>query len=109
MLDKLTCADFSAHLHSSFHIHVGGHADGTADTPGSLEAELIEVAELGMPPSDPEDAPRRAFSIILRATPDIVLPQRIYPVEHAELGTLDLFLVPLGPDKEGMRYEAIFT
>jgi hypothetical protein len=101
MLDKLTSADFSAHLHSSFRIH--------ADAPGPLEAELIEVAELGTPPSDQEDAPRRAFSIILRGPPDIVLPQRIYPVEHPDLGTLDLFLVPVGPDRVGMRYEAIFS
>jgi len=25
------------------------------------------------------------------------------------MGDLDLFLVPIGPDGEGMRYEAIFT
>jgi hypothetical protein len=64
------------------------------------------VTELG---ADPQDAPRRAFSIILRASKEIVLPQRIYRVEHAALGALDLFLVPLGPDQEGMRYEAVFT
>ena len=28
---------------------------------------------------------------------------------HAELGSLGIFLVPVGPDAEGMRYEAIFT
>ena len=101
MLDKLTSADFSAHLNSSFRIH--------ADTPGPLEAELIQVTELGAPPSDQEDTPRRAFSIVFRAPADLYLPQSIYPIEHPELGTLDLFLVPLGPDKQGMRYEAIFT
>ena len=101
MLDKLTSADFGACLNQPFRIH--------ADSPGPLEAELIQVAELGTAPSDQQDAPRRAFSIILRAPPDVVLPQSIYPVEHAQLGTLDLFLVPLGPDRVGMRYEAVFT
>jgi hypothetical protein len=30
-------------------------------------------------------------------------------MEHAAIGTFELFLVPIGPDREGMRYEAIFT
>jgi hypothetical protein len=25
------------------------------------------------------------------------------------MGTLDLFLVPIGPDYQGMRYEAVFN
>ena len=34
-----------------------------------------------------------------------ILPQRIYPLEHAALGRLELFIVPIGPG----QYEAIFT
>jgi hypothetical protein len=37
------------------------------------------------------------------------LPQKIYKLEHDKLGTFELFLVPIGLDKEGMRYQAIFT
>jgi hypothetical protein len=37
------------------------------------------------------------------------MPQRIHPVEHDRLGRFELFLVPVGPDHIGMRYEAIFT
>jgi hypothetical protein len=29
-------------------------------------------------------------------------------MEHEEIGALDIFLVPIGPDEEGPRYEAIF-
>jgi hypothetical protein len=28
---------------------------------------------------------------------------------HAELGDDDLFLVPLGPDERGMRYQAVIA
>jgi hypothetical protein len=38
-----------------------------------------------------------------------VLPQGIQRLSHAELGELDLFLVPIGPDAQGMRYEAAFA
>ena len=33
----------------------------------------------------------------------------IYEVVHDELGSVQIFLVPIGPDAEGMVYEAIFT
>jgi hypothetical protein len=39
------------------------------------------------------------------ASPDPPLPQRIYRVEHAELGAIEIFLVPIAAD----RYEAVFT
>jgi hypothetical protein len=32
----------------------------------------------------------------------------MYRLEHPELGVLDIFLVPLGPEEGRMRYEAIF-
>jgi hypothetical protein len=38
-----------------------------------------------------------------------VLPQRIYHLEHPEVGGFDLFLVPVGPNAQGMQYEAVFT
>jgi hypothetical protein len=67
---------------------------------------LIEVSELGGPAFEK----RSPFSIVLRTQQqDQYLIQAIYRVEHAAMGSLDLFLVPLGPDKNGMRYEAVFT
>lgn len=98
MLNKLQSADFTPYLNGKFHIHV--------ESVGPIEAELIEVSELGAPPFNQ----RQPFSIVLRTRQkNQYLVQAIYQVEHAEMGTLDLFLVPLGPDKEGMRYEAVFT
>jgi hypothetical protein len=38
-----------------------------------------------------------------------VLPQGSYPLGHQELDGLELFLVPIGPDSLGMRYEAAFA
>jgi hypothetical protein len=98
MLDKITRQDFAQYLHQTFYIH--------APSLAPIAAELIEVSELSTPPSD-----RRApFSIVFRTQQrDQYLIQAIYQVEHAEMGTLDLFLVPLGPDAEGMRYEAVFA
>ena len=37
------------------------------------------------------------------------MPQQIVPLEHAALGKLEIFLVPVGLDPEGYRYEAVFN
>ena len=100
MLNKLTHADFAACLNQTFHIHL--------ESMPPLKAELIDVAHMGSEPQD--EGARWAFSIVLRGPQEPLLPQQIYPVEHEQMGTLDLFLMPLGPDKEGnIKYEAVFT
>ena len=54
-------------------------------------------------------AARDPFSLAFRGPRTPVQPQRIYALEHARMGTLEIFLVPTGPDEDGMRYEAVFT
>jgi hypothetical protein len=50
-----------------------------------------------------------AFSLIFHAPGTGHLPQQIFALDNAELGELDLFLVPLGPDGDRMRYEAVIN
>jgi hypothetical protein len=100
MLDKLQSADFTPHLNETFYIQT------LASKP--LTFELIDVAELGPAPAD-DNTRRRPFSIVFRGPMDDHLPQRIYTLENFEMGSMDLFLVPIGRDGQGMRYEAVFT
>jgi hypothetical protein len=37
------------------------------------------------------------------------LPQAIYAVTNEEMGTMELFLVAVGPKDGGMCYEAVFN
>ena len=100
MLDRLTRDDFAARLHQTFRICPPGL--------DPLEVELISASSWGKP--DPLSRGRQPFSIVLRSLiRDRYLPQHIYPVEHDDLGRLELFLVPIGPDEVGMRYEAVFS
>jgi hypothetical protein len=50
-----------------------------------------------------------SFSAVFRGAPDFQVPQRIWRLEHDRLGELDLFLVPIGPDEHGSRFEAVFN
>ena len=55
------------------------------------------------------DDGRVPFALIFRGPNDPVLNQGTYAVNHAELGEHSLFLVPVGPGKEGMQYQAVFS
>ena len=98
MLAQLQLSDFSDRIGDAFVVRlVSGD---------SLTLELIEAVPLG---SAPDDGRRQAFSLIFRNDrTDAYLPQGIHTLHHAELGEIALFLVPLGPDGQGMRYEVIF-
>jgi hypothetical protein len=87
-LENLTAAGFMPLLHQRFRI-----ADAS-------DAELVEVTET------PREAGGRApFSLVFEGGPTPPLPQGIYAVEHDDLGAIEIFLVPIAPD----RYEAVFT
>ncbi|MFC2015155.1 DUF6916 family protein [Chloroflexota bacterium] len=102
MLDKLSTEDFTKHLNSFFYLSI--------DSGEQVEAELIEVTELGTSNAPViGDKRRRPFSVIFSGPPQPVLPQGIYELKHAEMEPLSLFIVPIGPDKEGMRYEAVLN
>ena len=101
MLDKVTRDIFAAHLGGKFQIELA---------PGnSVEAQLIEVNPLAGNRL-PTGAERRApFSLLFRLPPGIRVAQSIYPLDHPQLGRLDIFLVPVRQDAEGLVLEAIFN
>jgi hypothetical protein len=94
-LDALTAADFAPHLHERFRLQAGAA--------GELPLELVEVV------GGEHREQRRPFSVVFRGPGDPVLPQQIYGIEHPALGTLELFLVPIGRDAAGVSYEAVFN
>ena len=98
-LKTLTHTQFEACLDQPFHVE-WGKAD-------PLETELIEVEKRGT--ISPGSHKRQAFSVIFRGPMEPLLPQSIHVLKNKTLGTLEVFLVPIGPDQQGMRYEAIFT
>ena len=69
------------------------------------EVQLIEAKELG----SGADGGRAPFSLLFRGPEGMELPQGVYKVAHDDLGDGEIFLVPLGPGKEGVLYEAVFN
>lgn len=52
---------------------------------------------------------RPPFSLIFVAQHPIILPQRLYRMEHEALGAVSIFLVPVGKDARGISYQAVFN
>lgn len=97
MTGNLTLDDFAGLLEQELTLQFGDEEQS---------ARVLEARELpgGMPGG------RTPFSLILRSGPkDRFRPQGICRLHHPEHGELELFLVPIGPDEEGMRYEISFS
>ena len=99
MLDKLQSTDFSGCLNQVFQLRL--------EELDPIPLELVSVTELGAPYMP---GGRRPFSLLFLGPPSPrYLLQGTYRLEHEGLGTLDLFVVPLGPQEGRMQYEAVFT
>jgi hypothetical protein len=98
MLEELKIGDFSGRVGEKFRVGEAGAA---------VELTLIEATDLSR--ADAPGPRRSPFSLVFRGPLAPVMPQRTYPIEHAALGRLEIFLVPIGPDGKGMRYEAVFN
>lgn len=71
----------------------------------TIALTLVEVKPLPVHPFP--GMLREPFSLLFRSASPVVLPQRIYRLEHAGIGKLDMFLVPLGRDPHGVLYQAV--
>jgi hypothetical protein len=92
MSERLTLQDFAPHLHSRFRV----------EHPGNHEVELTEI-------TDRSSQHIEQFSLVFTGRASPWLPQGTYRLIHPQLRERDLFLVPIGPDAAGMRYEAVFS
>ena len=60
----------------------------------------------------PQGQRREAFSLIFKSANPIVLPQRTYQMRNRSLEnaqTVGVFIVPIGRDADGVRYQAVFN
>ena len=96
MLDQLKREDFDPLLDTELPLQVGS-------TP--TMARLVEVRTLQGP--SPRSQPPFALTFVLPDT--IESGQGTHCLTHPELGAIELFMVPVGREPGGIRYEAIFN
>jgi hypothetical protein len=94
-LEDLTRDSLAENLNTKFRLAVA--------TGEPFEIELIEVSELNRVGKSEQ------FSAVFRGALNFFLQQSVYRLEHERLGALELFLVPIGREADGFRYEAVFN
>jgi hypothetical protein len=98
MLDLATvrCEQFAACLNQDFEIVF---SDGT------LAVKLSEARPLGTRP----ESIREPFALTFLGRAGLRLPQGIYKMRHAQLGEIEIFLVPIAVDQTSSTFEAVFN
>ena len=102
MPERLKEEDFRKNLGTKFRIRL----DEIEGAP-VVELELAEVVTYPTL-SDPRGDAER-FSVYFHGAGNFFLPQRMYKLEHEQMGEHEIFLVPLAQDERGFRYEAVFS
>jgi hypothetical protein len=102
-LGSLNAAEFAEHRATVFRLQTGGEP---------LPLELVEVQQASYAEDPAAVGPsgrREPFTLLFRGPRSPYVRQGTFRLEHDRMGTLEIFLVALGPDGAGMRYEAVFT
>ena len=103
MLDRLTSATFFPLTGDVF------RAAPSAGNPLDLVLSQCEETTYGSPDQRGPSHGRVPFSLLFHSTDGRHVEQQIFTLSHPDLGEFPLFLVPLGPDGSGMRYEAVIS
>lgn len=94
-LDTVTAADFEARLDETFRIDLRG---------GAIDLRLAAVRRLAQ---GARTGGGFALDFVIAEGPQ--LRQASYRLSNDAMGTLEIFLVPIGPIDGGFGYEALFA
>jgi hypothetical protein len=97
-LELLTCESFAPHLNTPFALKLGEE---------TIDLALTEITK--PPPRPYPGMVREAFSLFFRSASQAVLPQGTYVFVHDGMGELEIFIVPVGRELQGIVYEAAFN
>jgi hypothetical protein len=90
---------FLEHLNTKFRVKLESNEQ--------VELELVEVAVRKIEPN--EQAGMERFSAFFYGPANFFLAQQTYELVHPGMGEMYIFLVPIGQDQRGIKYEAVFN
>lgn len=83
--------------------YVGSEFQVLVNTPKPLFVTLTKIVELA------KIGRQEIFSLYFHGPSDMFMQQATYRLKHEKYGEVDLFLVPVGRDKDGFEYECAFN
>jgi hypothetical protein len=97
-LELLTVEAFEPHLNSTFSLTLGE---------SKVDLALTQITR--QPARPYPGMMREPFSLYFRSASQAVMPQGSYAFAHDGMGELEIFIVPVGREPEGIVYEAVFN
>lgn len=94
-LDSLHYEDFLPHVNSKFTAQLNDAS--------TIELELTQVEEKSPSPRQEQ------FILTFRAPFSVPPQQQMFNLDHEQLGSGIMFLVPVGKDANGIIFEAVFN
>lgn len=94
-LDRLTLQVFTEYVNRTFQVEIPGAEP--------ISLELYDVMEMS------GSAEMEGFAVLFRGPRDVFLRQGRYVLEEPQFGRVELFLTAIGPDDQGMCYQAPFN
>lgn len=91
--------EFRQNLNTPFRVQV--------NAPKPIDLTLVEVES--RPTEDVEQQGMERFSVFFLGSPEFLLPQSIYRLAHPQMGEFEVFLVAVGKEADGYRYEAVYN
>lgn len=101
MAAPLTENEFSKHVNTKFRV--------TIDANNPIDLDLVEVKSYSDKDKPREQGGMERFSLFFKGPLDPLLPQATYSLSHEAMGSLDIFIVPIGRDEQRLSYEAVFN
>ena len=98
MAPSLTENAFSKQLNTKFRVSLGDSL---------VDLELVEVKSYLSKQKEHEGMER--FSLYFQGPAEPHLPQQLYAFNHDQMGEFNIFIVPIGKNDAGFRYEAVFN
>ncbi len=76
---------------------------------GESSVEMTLTQATKGKPQEWEGLRKEPFYLLFKCQKPVILPQKIYPFENSTLGKLEIFIVPVARDKDGIVYQAVFN
>lgn len=89
---------FAGHLRETFALSLGE---------SSVDITLVEARR--RPPRVVSGLRAEPFTLTFKSQSHVVLPQKMYPLKAKGTDTLNIFIVPVARDRDGILYEAVFN
>ena len=89
---------FASHVRETFALSLGD---------SSVDMTLMEARR--RPPRVVAGIRAEPFTLYFKCASPIVLPQKLYPFKNPGTGTVEIFIVPVAREPDGVIYEAVFN